>query len=344
MPDSPPTIADLARDTGLAPSTVSLALRGGLGKVRPATLERVKAAAEAIGYQPNGPGALLARQRFHGRSSAHRVPVALPMASMNFSGNLIRGFQTSAESLGLEVREILVGNLKPEAILKQIWSTGVSGVCLLPGSLPWTAAQYNEADWSRFSVVQHSRNDRVSGFHLVRLSAFDFMWKTIDRVFAAGYRRVGVVISDSSAAHDNHARLGAVLAYQTYALPPDGRIEIHLSPSPDPDSAASEKLQQWLKRSGCDALVVFPFAWYYHLRELGYRIPEDFGLAAVMRYDKLRNTPELSGCHADDETAGARCAVRLAQLLAQNERGRPANPLEDVIEPRWVEGVTLPPR
>jgi len=337
-----PTIADLARATGLAPSTVSLALRGGHGKVRPATIERVRATATEMGYQPNGPGALLARQRFHGRASASRVPIAVPTTNNNLSGLLARGFQRKAEALGLEMRMPKVDHSNPESFLRQMWATGVNGLCLLPGLLPWDVELIRAADWSRFSVIQLSRDDRLGGFHLVRLSAFDFMWETIDRVFAAGYRRVGVVVNHSPAARDNHARMGAVLAYRTYNLPPNGQIQIHLSPSPTPNDADRNKLKTWLNRHRFQALVVFPFSWFYLLRELGYQIPEDFGLAAVMRYEKLRDTPELSGCDADDETLGARCAERLGQLLAHGERGRPVHPLEDVIEPRWVEGVTLP--
>ena len=90
------TILDIAREMGVAPSTVSNALSG-KRYVDPALVERVKMTAERLGYRPNP----VARRLRSGRASAIGLFSAMPFAVAGGASRL--GFMmeiaaTAAES------------------------------------------------------------------------------------------------------------------------------------------------------------------------------------------------------------------------------------------------------
>jgi len=344
-PQRPPSLADVAREASVSTYTASVALRGGMGKVRAATMARVLAAAERLGYRPNGPAALLARQQRRDIRPSGAIRVGVfhePGREDAFS----RRLREAAPARGLETVPVgggVSGELS--ALLHAAWSRGVEALCLSSRDLPWSAEELAAADWSRFAVVQRDRFDKLRDFHLVRLSAFDFMFVSLEKVLSRGYRRVGVLMVESGSLRDDLARLGAATAMREEVLPPGGWLGIFRSASQEQKSGAVvPALRTWLRRHRPEALVVFPFGWERSVRAAGFRIPEDLALAAVLTHPRLEPLRHITGCDATDEELAKRCLDRLVELLRRNERGRVPHPLEDVIEPSWHEGETLPPR
>jgi len=341
-PQRPPTLADVARAASVSTYTASVALRGGMGKVRAATMARVVAAAERLGYRPNGPAALLARQQRRDISPARTVRVGV-FHEAGREDPFSRRLREAGPLRGLET--VPVGAGQPgelAALLKSAWSRGVEGFCLPSGEVPWSAEEFAAADWSRFAVVQRDRSDQLRDFHLVRVSAFDFMLLSLEKVLARGYRRVGVLLVKSSARRDDLARIGAVTAMREEALPRGSWLGIfRRSPGELKSGAVVPTLRAWLQRHRPEALVAFPFSWEGAVRAAGFRIPEDIALAAVLTHPRAEGLGHISGCDAAEDEVAMRCLDRLLDLLRRGERGRARRPLEDVIEPEWFEGETL---
>src|SRR5689334_21915378 len=89
----PVTITDIAKATGVAPSTVSRALNKP-GRVSAATRERIEAAARELDYVPNSP----ARALSSGRTGT--IAVLVSDVTNPFYFGLIRGTQQQLKAAG----------------------------------------------------------------------------------------------------------------------------------------------------------------------------------------------------------------------------------------------------
>src|SRR3954469_18091788 len=123
------TIPDVARAAGVSRATTARAL-GGYGSVSAETLDRVRTAAEQLGYRPNE----LARSMITGKTFTIGVVVA--DIENPFFARVTRGISDAARSAGFEV--ILINtdeNLASErTALKVLLDKRVDGVVVAPAS------------------------------------------------------------------------------------------------------------------------------------------------------------------------------------------------------------------
>jgi LacI family transcriptional regulator len=90
------TLKDIARESGLNPSTVSRALSGGYG-VHEKTREKVLAIAEKLNYHPN----LIARGLVTGRS--HTIGLLISDIRNPYFADLVRGAEDAAYASGFDI-------------------------------------------------------------------------------------------------------------------------------------------------------------------------------------------------------------------------------------------------
>jgi len=124
------TISDVARAVGVATSTVSRALTQP-GRVSDAMRERVLAAANELGYQPNPH----ARSLTSGRTQS--IALVIPDVTNPYFFDLIRGTQAQAKARGY--RHVLVDteeSTEMEAATLAELSSSVDGVVLAASRLP----------------------------------------------------------------------------------------------------------------------------------------------------------------------------------------------------------------
>ena len=88
---SRPTLNDIARELGFSKNTISLALRGS-AQIPPATRERVRAAAERLGYRPNAVVSQLMAQLRSARTS--RLQATLALVNANLDRDAFKGHPT----------------------------------------------------------------------------------------------------------------------------------------------------------------------------------------------------------------------------------------------------------
>ena len=161
MPPRAPSISTLARDLGLARTTVSDALRGH-GRVSPATVQRVRAAATAAGYKTNPLLATVLGAINHSRRSPVRGALALidlyeraHWPHGPFQRELVAGARKRAAEMGFAVAEFVIGEdrlpwSRLESILR---SRAIHGVIVLPA--------WFEPDLSPLDIlVLHNINHR----------------------------------------------------------------------------------------------------------------------------------------------------------------------------------------
>ena len=334
MKSNSPSMMDLARATGLSIATVSVALRGKVGASQE-TRARVQAAAERLGYVPNPVAALLAKQRGN-PNRKNQLTVGF-LSEPTYSD---APFLALCEELGIQGHCFrLTGFESPEAASRILWSRGISGLILTDLELSWSAEDRMRFKWDPFSLVKLTRGLPDVPCHLVRHDAFDYMEMTLRQVVAHGYRRIAVHLGHSLSAIDDNARRGAVLNFQARLLPPGVSLVWR------EDEGLDARTAKWLRAERPDAIVIFVHEWAHSLQQLGWKFPGKTGLASVLTaHEKLPDLPIVSGCAFQHVEHLRRALVMLTELIGRGERGFPANTLESVIEPLWVEGETLPKR
>jgi len=75
------------------------------------------------------------------------------------------------------------------------------------------------------------------------------------------------------------------------------------------------------------------------LRELNHRIPEDIAVAGM-----AVDVPVDAGIDQHSEAIGGIAVETLVSQINLNERGVPSDPYRVLVESRWRDGKSLPPR
>jgi LacI family transcriptional regulator len=339
-------LADIGSVLGVSAAAVSMALSGS-PRVSAGLRARVAAVAAELGYAPNPAAAHLARQR-GGRSEAGagRWSVALLYRA---ASELSAGFGERCARLGLVGQAYALDELgTPAQAGRQLWARGVSGIVLtvqVDEQLPaaWRPAGRARLGWERFSLVKLSRSLADLPVDLVRLSALDYFMKAIGEVIGRGYRRVAVLMVASSSERDNEARHGAFLAFVARRKPPGMELAWRETSGKELTAPAPATLA-WLREFRPDAVLCYHWLMALNLAATGiWRVPEELGLAAVLSAANPHpGVGVVSGCDVQQGEQVDRALQHLQELMARGERGFRERPQEQVVEPVWLDGDTLP--
>jgi DNA-binding LacI/PurR family transcriptional regulator len=101
-----------------------------------------------------------------------------------------------------------------------------------------------------------------------------------------------------------------------------------------------KELTKWMKKNAPDAIFTQQQQLPAMLTELGYRIPEDIGLATTSIID----TPIDAGIDQNSEEIGRTAALSLISYINNSSRGIPPIRHELLINGLWVNGKSLPDR
>lgn len=185
------TIKDIARKTGVAPSTVSRVLANNKSGYGVATAKKVRAAAKELGYKKNQAAVELVKQR------SNVIAAVVSSVKTSFSGQIIDGIQAEAVKHGLNLVIIYSNSADPveqKRALLTVIERPVMGILLLSIALsPDNLDLLQESkipfcflsigfDDNRFPFI--SSNDRQIGYQATKF--------LLDR----GHRRIGLAAID----------------------------------------------------------------------------------------------------------------------------------------------------
>jgi len=330
-------LREVASSVGVTMATVSMVLRGKPG-ISEATRSKVLEAAARLGYEPHVAAQLLARRRR--RQGNDRLAVAY-LFGEDYERDAMLEY---SEGMGLTLHPHHWREFEtPAAASRILWNRGIEGLIVSTQKVPWSLEERQQFAWHRFSVVKMGRPFPDLAFHIVRHSPFDYMHLALSKVVARGYRRVVVLLTNNSGALlDDNARHGALLNFKQRLLPKGVRISMR-SVAQNDYAMSIKALHPWLKRQKPDAFLLYHWSWVDALQEMGYRFPDDIGVAAVLTSDaRTPGTPRVTGCAEERRQHHQRSLLLLQELIARREKGFADPPMELVIEPVWEEGETLP--
>ena len=333
------TLQDIADQLGLAKSTVSLALRE-KGTLSTATRDRVKQTAKAMGYRPDPLLAALVSRR--NRIPADSLPVVFLSGEDSAAAAAYAGVcSRRAHEWGYRLEKRFVrrpGEIKPT--LRELWHRGTRGLILyhIPGG------DWLESDLLRDLVVVQCRLHREPlPFTTVRSGIVRKTHTTVEKVLAAGYRRIGnvVLLATPDLSHpEDQARVGGVLGAQQrfsdpFRFPPPLMVNLFRHS----EDYWREAARKWMVEHRLNAVICTTDG----LAEMLFAGWKDRPATACTLLSHVTDG-SLAGMCDNTVLLGEKCMELIDQFIRARRFGIPEHPVEVIIPSDWMEGASLPNR
>jgi DNA-binding LacI/PurR family transcriptional regulator len=340
------TLKDIAAKVGVTKTAVSLALRDCPG-ISQAMREKIRRVAGEMGYVADPILQRLAAYRRTGETAKFQSVIAWlnhwdqpeRLRSYHEFEQYWRGAKLAAKRLGYRLEEFIwPADCPAKRAEARLLERGVQGL-LIPPHKP--EVNWGNFDWSKFSLMRFGVSVRQVDSNQVTADLQRAIVMAINKIHDYGYRRIGLVYSQ---AHDQY--LGGSYyggfrwAHKSLGIEP--LIPPFDSETKTPEIAARTKrgLDVWMKKYQPDAILAAGSEVPVFLRELGYRIPHDVAVASTSPYDIIVD----AGIDQCPNAIGQIAAEMLIKQISLNERGEPADPCRILVESRWQDGKSLPPR
>lgn len=335
------TQQDVARETGLSQTAVSLALRNS-PNVSADTIKRVRAAAKKLSYRPDPlVSALMAQRQRRGRGAfhakvayLHAYPQREVWREFAYAAGCFAGARAAARERGYVCEPFWLREpgISPARLSQILWTQNVQGMLFSPLPVDFPPL---EIDWKKFAALNLDYSlsrpvlNRVVDDHAFGIE------RVLEQVARRGYTRPGLVLRASQDVRTHHSRLGVFLVHcglksHWHAVPP------LILPEDKWDGAL---FATWIKRARPDVLLTEENELPSAVRALGLAVPRDIGIAF---FHKEKAARALSGLQIDAEKVGATAANILIRMIETNERGEATVPTTTLVQSfTWHDGRTL---
>jgi len=202
---------------GVSVSTASRVLRG--IAVEPAMDNRVRDAAEKLGYKPNG----LAQALRAGRSNTFGL--LIPDVSNPWFGELASAIEDACRLRGIGIVLCNSGNRadQEEGCLDLLWKQHVDGLFMVSvrGQIPSSLAHRTRSHWP---VVAFDRALAGPGVDVVMADNIGGMRQLVDHLVAQGYRSIAQIASGAGLEAGVDRRIEVDRALQSHGLRSAGTV------------------------------------------------------------------------------------------------------------------------
>ena len=347
MDSEPPprrvSLRDIAKMMGVSHVTISLGLRNSpeISAKMKAEIQRVAA---ELGYRPDPMLNALSSYRQSKGNPAFQAVIGWVNAwkkPAELRGHeefdaYWKGANSAAQKLGYRLEEFQVDKQITFPRLHQILSSrGIRSLLLPPHhELP----QWGDFPWDKYYVVKFGRSLREPQTHLVTSDQALNTVLAFEKIEALGYRRIGFVTQEPYLRKHGHMfEAGFLVAQQ--ALEPKQRLPILALVDMKPAEAVAP-LTAWIKKQRPDAIYT-DVPWILEVIDnAGFRVPEDFSLAATTLID----TGIDSGIDQHPTEIGRVGMLLLNSMINDNAIGTPSIFQQILIKGSWVSGTSMPAR
>jgi len=337
LPETP-TVRSLARALNLSPTTVSEALRG-VPRVRPATRELVRAAADAASYRLNPLASAVMSEIRRSRRGLFRGMLAAttldeadrPVVANVFFRGIIAGARQRAQELGFGLERFVIGRngVRLPRLDNILHSRGIRGLILLPA---WDSPDFSKLDWSRYAGVYTDYIIERPALHAVCADHFRSMMGALQRLHGRGYRRPGLFLQRQQDERLQHRWEAAFLAHQHHATGLD------VVPPLISETIDRDLFCDWFRTHQPDVVLGHDCAALEWMQACGAKVPQTHGFFCL---NVAPSAAVCAGLDLQPELIGARAAEIVIGELHHNQIGIPDNPSLTTLLGRWVDGPTL---
>lgn len=336
------SLGDVANEAKVSRMTASQALRG-VGRLRPDTIDRVRAVARRLGYMPNPRLSQImaetARTRHCTRNGVLAFLSTEPPGGMPASDEE-KSFPAAVEranayGYGMERFWILEPGMSANRFNDILWARGIEGLIIpnISGQLFSKGQRTLPIAWEKFSVVEIGGSMLKPEVNRVRHDHFGAIIKAIHRLEQLNYRRIGLCMTREVDLRTHHRWSAAYLLWRT--LRP---AVADLSPLLV-DAADSKRVVKWVRKNRLDAVLSPGDPFLTALRQGGIDVPGEIGFASLHIRGQEANL--MTGI--DQELILLACAAvdMLITLIHQRQRGVPEHPGELLFNGVWQNGQTV---
>ena len=333
LPGRAVTLADIARAAGTSASTASRALSG-RGYVSEEARQRLREAADRLGYVPNASARTL-KQR-----TSRVVGVAVSDLGNQFYGLLASGIEQTLREADYQM--VLVSDNSDRtqelACARAFLAMRAAGVIMTPADsaaaslLARHGVDVIEVDRQLAEVpcdavvIDNERGARDATVHLL----------------AAGHRRVGLLVADTDWTSDAGRLRGYRLGHEQYELPVDERLIVPIPfHAPDAESRIAALLDEHAPTAIFAANnQLAEHAWHV-IRRRGLRLPHDISLVG---FDDVPWMAMVEPGITVVSQPTVEMGRRAARLLLRRSEDPGCPPALECLEPKLVvRGSTAPP-
>ena len=351
------TMAVVAKQAGVHPTTVSLALRNH-PSLPVSTRKRLQALAAQMGFRRDPALSALVAYRRHTRPVKGTPLLAYvthwdsrwgwkdhPAHKAFFDGAMRK-----ASPLGYQLEHFWLGEpgLTHRRLSRILYSRGITGLIIASHRREYDAPL--DFEWDRFSAVKIDFSPRQQLLHLITNDQRTIIGLAMQRVMLAGYRRIGFVMPHWWDEFVDLAWSAGFLAKQQQIEPADRIPILYFSTPLRPDRLPAagadyvvprDMLSKWLRTYRPEVILSFgPFV-QARFGELGLSVPKDIAFVEIF----LENPDgRIAGVHQNCHRVGELAVEILAGQLHQNVYGIPSIPTATLVEGTWFDGESLPVR
>jgi LacI family transcriptional regulator len=336
-------LKDIAEKLGLSVAAVSMALKNHRS-LPAATIEKVKALADKMGYAPDPALSALAAHR--SRLRVHQDFSVVGLIS-NWSSEdgwtqlpsaqaVIEGAKARAIELGYTLQHFWaysekVSDSRLDQILK---NRGIRGLILAPFENPDDKL---ELDWNQFSMVTLEKPFHYTYFHHVIQNHYSDLTLCWNELMQRGYKRIGLVVRhDLSSRWEHQWESAHRLAQYSTTTREDTIPTLQLKNEEKEDHVSL--VRSWLQLFKPDAVISRCDCFFEAVDGLGLKIPEDLGYVSLNVTDDVE---DATGIHQHRDVMGATAIDVLNSLLHRNFRGEHKVSVSTQVDGSWNEGKTL---
>jgi LacI family transcriptional regulator len=327
------TLADIAREAGTSASTASRALSG-RGYVSEDARQRLREAAERLGYVPNASARAL-KQR-----TSRVVGVAVSDLGNQFYANLAAGIEQTLREA--EYQMVLVSDNSDRdqevACARAFLAMRAAGVIMTPadGAAAALLARHG------LPVVEIDRRLASVACDAVVIDNERGAQDATEHLLGLGHRRIALLVADTDWTSDAGRLHGYVAAHELAGLPVDERLILPLGfHAPD----AEVRIARLLGAQRPTAIfaannTLAEHAWQV-LRRLGLRLPHDVSLVG---FDDVPWMAMVEPGITVVAQPSLEMGRRAAQLLLRRAADPAVKPCVEILQPTLVvRGSTAPP-
>ena len=318
------TIKDVASRAGVSPSSVSRSLRG-IGGVSSSTAERVREAAQELGYSVSPAAYRLAT----GRTGT--VAIVMPYLTRWFYAELLGGAEQAIREAGLD---LLLYHVSGTEMRQRYFSSGllrkrVDGVLI--ATLALTEPEI--AALASLDVPVCMVGATVEGFSSVRVDDVESASMAVQHLINLGHEQIAIISGDPNEPLHFTVPLPRRDGYRASllaaGLPMTVELEAH---GPFTVEGGDEATMELLSRRAlptaifaeCDEMA---FGVLRALSRVGLRVPGD---VSVVGFDDHPMAPyfDLTTVVQDVRGQGRRIAQHLVEAVSRAAQGLPPEPVE----------------
>jgi LacI family transcriptional regulator len=327
-------MADIARAAGVSRSTVSRALRDD-ATIPFERCSQIKRVAEQLGYRPNPLVSTLMAQLHRQRRSGDPDRIAWidlwppndPPPAVSMMKPLLVGAMARANQLGyhIEVHRAGLEPLQPSRLRQILLARSQWGFIIPPVPRP---AKHFALEMQGLAGVTIGTSLLEPVMHRVTTNHFQTAQQAWQQLHRKGFRRIGLVLSESINARIDGRWLGGYVAAQVAHSVADALPPLCVQES------GFGRFEQWVHEWQPDAILVAEQAIAEWITTIG---AHDGPRPAVAWLVLEHGATNAWGMDYQAEKIGAAAVDMVVAQIQRNERGSPSQPHTLLLDSVWAE-------